>query len=624
MLQVLREKASSWIIKILLGFLVVAFAIWGINDVFLGERDPAVAKVGGVKITRSNFEESYRDELNRLRQVLGNIDRETAQRMGIDRQVLDRIVNRTALNLAARDLGIVTSDHMVNKQIRSDPRFQDEKGVFDRNRFYQSLRAANVAESYFVATLKESLATDHLVQAVTANIPVPKALIDPMTRFRSEERVAKTVLVPPPPLGQAEEPKEEDVAAYYKANTQRFMAPEYREVTFVHLDPAELAKEITIPEERIKESYPQRLDEFTLRDRRKVKQVVFRTEAAATAAAALIKAGKSLAEAAKENGKPVKVVNLDWVEKSDLLTDIAGPVFALKKGEISAVLKSPLGWHIVQVEDAQQGRVKPLEEVREQVRNALAVTEAQNNIFSLANQLEDALAGGADIRSAAARINVKAHHIPALDRQGRGKDEKPIAEIPKGGNFLAVAFETEEGQNSALTETRAGGFFLLTVNKVTPPKAKPLKEVRSTAVMSWKAEQQAAKAEKRAKAILEKIRKGTPIETVAKEEKLEVKTTPPFTRLTHEAQTGVPAALAEKLFSFKPGEADMAESAKGFVVGVLVSANPTGGKDRAEIEKGTLEEVKDGISADLTDQLIDAFRGRFTIKTYPDLLKERL
>lgn len=624
MLTVLREKASSWVIKILLGFLVIAFAIWGINDVFLGERDPAVAKVDGVKISRSRFEEAYREELNRLRNVLGNIDRESAARMGIDRRVLDRMVDRTALHLAAQDLGIVTSDHMVNKQIRSDPRFRDSKGRFDRNLFYQALRGANMGEAYYVSSVRESLATEYLTRAVSANIPVPKALVDPMTRFRSEERVAKTVLVPPPPLGQAREPKEDEIAAYYKANTPRFMAPEYREVTFVNLDPKALAKKVAIPEDRIKESYEARIDEFTLRDRRKIKQVVFRTEAAAKSAAALIKKGKSLAEAAKETDKNLKVVNLGWVEKKDLLSDIAGPVFAVAKGKISGVLKSPLGWHIVEVEDAEKGRKKPLKEVHDQVREALAVAEAQNNIFSLANKLEDAVAAGDDIKTAAAKINVEARTIKALDRQGRGRDGKAVANMPQGGNFLRTVFETDEGQNSVLTETRDGGFFMLTVNKITPPKAKPLKEVKSIAVMSWKADQQAAKAETRAKAILEKLKKGTPIEEVAKAEKLEVKTTPPFTRLSHEAQSGVPAALAEKMFAFKPGEAGMAESAKGFVVGVLVSANPNGGEDKAKIEKETLDEVRDGMAEDLTGQLIEAFRDRYSITTYPDRLRTRL
>ncbi|MDX1483131.1 MAG: peptidyl-prolyl cis-trans isomerase [Alphaproteobacteria bacterium] len=624
MLQVLREKASSWVIKILLGLLIVAFAIWGINDVFLGERDPAVAKVGGVKIPRSEADQALRDELNRLRPVLGSIDRDTAFRMGLAAQVLNRLVNRTAINLGAHDLGIAVSDQMVSRMIRSDRRFHDSHGHFNRNLFYQALSNANMTEAYYVASLKESMASEQLNGVISANVPVPKALVDPLVRFRSEERSARTVLVQPAPLGQQRDPTAQELEAFYKANTQRFMAPELRSVTFVHIDPAELAKEIQVSEERIKAAYQQRRDEFTLRDRRKVSQVVFRTQSAAQAAAAAVKAGKALAEVAKEDGKSLKVVKLGWVEKTDLVTDIADPVFALKKGETSGVLKSPLGWHIVAVEESELGRVKPLSEVRKQVRDSLALAEAQNSVFALANQLEDALAGGADINAAAGRINLKAVTVPALDSQGRDRAGKAVPNLPIGGSFLRTAFEVGEGELSTLMETQGGGYYILIVNKVTPPEAKPLDEVRSTAIIEWKAEVLAKAAEERARGILDRLKKGEKLEAVAKAEKLEIKATKPFTRLSHEAQSGVPAALAEKLFSLKVGEAAMAESAKGFVVGVLESIKPGAGERKTAVKDGTLNEIREGITADLSDQLVDAFRKRVSITTYPDLLRDRL
>lgn len=624
MLQVLREKASSWVIKILLGLLVIAFAIWGINDVFLGERDPAVAKVGSIKIARSKVDEALREELNRLRPVLGNIDRDAALRTGLANQVLTRMVNRTAVNAAAADLGIVASDQMVNQNIRSDRRFQDSSGKFSRALFYQALTTANVAEGYYVSSLKNNLPAQHLDDAVTGHIPVPKTLVDPLTRFRSEERTALTVLVPPEPLDKAREPNEGELQAFYDSNKSGFMAPEYRDVSFVYLDPKELAKEVSVSDEKIAESYKQRIEEFKLRDRRKISQVVFKTEAAAKAAVAAIKAGKSLAEAAKENGTNMKVVNLGWVEKKDLFTDLARPVFALKKGQTSGVLKSPLGWHVISVEDSEKGRTKPLSEVRDQVRGHLAAEEAQNSIFALANQLEDSLAAGADIKSAAAKLNVKAVNVPALDAQGLAPNGKAVAKLPIGGNFLRTAFETRDGEISTLQETQGGGFYILAVNKVTPPKVKPLKDVRTQAVTAWKAEQQAQAALKRAEAIVARLKKGDKLEAVAKDEKLEVKKSPPFTRLTHEAQSGVPAALSEKLFDLKVGEAAMAESPKGYVVGVLASVSAGDGKEKQAVEKEVTEEIREGIAADLSQQLVQAFRQRYTIKTYPNLLRDRL
>jgi peptidyl-prolyl cis-trans isomerase D len=296
----------------------------------------------------------------------------------------------------------------------------------------------------------------------------------------------------------------------------------------------------------------------------------------------------------------------------------------LKKGETSGVLKSPLGWHIVTIEDFEKGRVKPLSEVRAQVRKALAANEAQDSIFKLAQDLEDSLAAGADINTAARRLNVKAINIRALDRQGLGPNGTGAGKIPVGSNFLSTAFQVVDGEISTLNETQAGGFFILIVNKITLPKVKPLSSVRGVAISAWKAEQQAKAASARAKAIIARLKKGHKLEAIAKDERLEVKTSPTFTRLTHEAQSGVPAALSEKLFTLKVGDSAMAESAQGFVVGVLTTVSAGSGKEKTAIEKGTQGEIRQGLAADLSTQLIDAFRKRFTIKTYPDLLRDRL
>ena len=391
------------------------------------------------------------------------------------------------------------------------------------------------------------------------------------------------------------------------------MAPEFRDVTFIHLAPELLAKEISVPEDQIKKSYDERIEEFTFPDRRKIAQVVFKSKAAAEAVAAAVKAGKSLAQAAREKDKTWKVVNLGWVEKRDLFRELAKPVFALKKGATSAPVKTGAGWHIVTVEDSEQGRDKPLSEVREALRMDIARSKALDDILTLVNDLQESLAGGVSIYSAAAKLNIKAHRL-TIDARGRGRAGKAIKNLPGGGNFLRTVSQTQEGETSPLNETQDGGFYIFIVNKVIAPALKPLKEVRDLAIIFWKAEQQAKATEKRAKGILGRLKKGNKLAAIARAEKLEIKKSAPFTRLTHEAESGIPAALAEKLFSIKSGEAAMAKSEKGYVVGVLTSVCPAVGKQKGDIQKAALEEIRSGIASDLFEQLVAAFRKRVTIR----------
>ena len=177
MLQALRNQASSWVIKILLGFLILSFAIWGINDVFLGERDPVVAKVGSVKMTRSQVNDEIREEVNRLQPLFGGrLNRAEADRMGITGQVLENIVNRAAVSQGANDLGIAISDQLVARRIQSDATFFNSRGEFDRSIFAQVLSRAGMNEAYYVASLKRDMASSEINRALASTVTVRKTV----------------------------------------------------------------------------------------------------------------------------------------------------------------------------------------------------------------------------------------------------------------------------------------------------------------------------------------------------------------------------------------------------------------------------------------------------------------
>lgn len=624
MLQALRNQASSWVIKILLGLLVVSFAIWGINDVFLGERDPAVIKVGDTKLARSQVNDEIREEMNRLQPLFGGrLDRAEADRMGVTAQVVENIVNRAAVSQGARDLGITISDQLVARRIQTDATFFNSRGQFDRAIFAQVLSRAGMNEAYYVASLKRDLAAAEINRAIAGAVPVPSTIVDPLVNFRSERRVARAVVVPLVPESAVAEPTAAEIEAYYKANTQRFMAPQLRDVTWIELDPAVMAGEIAVAEDRLKRAYEEHKDEFATRDRREVDQVVFRTEAAAQEAAKQVAAGKSLADAAKAVDAALKVVSLGWVERKDVLPEIADPVFALKKGETSKPLKSALGWHIVSVKNAEVGRQKTFEEVREQLRKDLATREAADAILALTNKVEDALAAGTPLDEAARQLNLKARRAESIDARGRNAAGEAINDLPKGGNFLRAAFETQDGQDSALTETQNGGFFILRVNKVTPPAVRPLDAVRAEVAKARKAEARAKATEARAKAILERLKKGETIDAVAKAEKLTPKTTPAFTRLTHDAESGMPAALMDQIFGLKPGQAAMAEGNAGYTVAVLTEVRGPSDKEKSDTANSLREELRQGIAGDLFQQFVGALRTGYDVTVKTDLLRER-
>jgi peptidyl-prolyl cis-trans isomerase D len=619
----MRQHATSWVVKILFGLLILSFGLWGINDIFLGERDPTVAKVAGVKIPLSQLNDAVKQEIERFQPIFGGaLDPQQAKQLGLIDQALERLIDRAVFNKAASDLGLAVGDQMVLRHIQNEPAFRDALGQFDRAHFQQVLMANNLTEERYVSLLRRDLATRQLAGVVGVDAPVPTVLTESLHRYREESRIADTVAVPANESTTPSPPDEATLAEYYKANSDRFMAPEYRSISYVAIDPAALAEEVEVSDERLRSEYAARVNDFTLRDRRNVDQLVLRDETQAKRVADLMGQGRSLEDASKDAGVTAQIVKLGWVERADLLGEIAAPVFALKAGQHSAPLKSPLGWHIVRVNGAEEGRVRPLEEVRDQLRKDIGGREASDAAHNLSIKLEDALAGGATLDEAANQIGVKVAKVPPVESNGLTEAGKAAPSLPPDQVFLRTAFATPENQESTLLELANNVFAVLHVDKIQPAAAKPLEQVKNDLIASWQDEQRRAAAEKRAQGLLDKVKAGQTLAAAAASEKLPVKTTAAFTRATHESEAGLPEAIKADVFSLKAGEAAMGESREGYVVAVLkeVRPAPTLAADARSRLDGQLAQ---SIGGDLLDQFAGALRQRYDVEIERSVIDSR-
>lgn len=623
MLQSMRQHATSWVVKILFGLLILSFGLWGINDIFLGERDPTVAKVAGVKIPLSQLNDAVKQEVERFQPIFGGaLDSQQAKQLGLVDQALERLIDRAVFNKAASDLGLAVGDQMVLRHIQNEPAFRNALGQFDRAHLQQVLMANNLTEDRYVALLRRDLATRQLAGVVGIDTPVPTVLTESLHRYREESRVVDTVIVPAAAATTPAPPDEATLAAYYKMNSDRFMAPEYRTISYVTIDPTALAEEIAVSDEQLLSEYAARVNEYTLRERRDVDQLVLRDESDAKRVADLMSKGRSLEAAIKEAGMTAQIVKLGWVERADLLGEIAAPVFALKAGQHSAPLKSPLGWHIVRVNGAEDGRVRPLAEVRDQLRKDIAGRQAGDAAHNLSIKLEDALAGGASLEEAAGQIGVKVAKLPPIEANGLTDAGKAPSNLPPEQVFLRTAFATPENQESTLLELANNVFAVLHVDKIQPAAAKPLDQVKNDLIASWQDEQRRAAAEKRAQGLLDKVKAGQTLAAAAAAEKLPVKTSPAFTRATHESEAGVPEAIKADVFSLKAGEASMGESREGYVVAVLKEVRPA--PTLADEARSRLDDqLAQSIAGDLLDQFAGALRQRYDVKIERSVIDSR-
>ncbi len=617
MLSSIRKRTGGIVVKSLLILLIVSFGAWGVNDMLGYNVSPtsAVAQVGDVDIPAQELYADVQREVARLRPLFGNrFTIEQARQMGIIDAVLNRQINNAATRVAANDFGIAIGDGLVRRSIMAQPTFNGLAGNFDSGRFRQLLQANGLTEDGYVATVRGDLMIGQYVGSLDSGIAAPKVMVDAVYRYRRETRVVETALVSDESVTDVAAPTEAELIAYHKDNAKQFTAPEYRRLTYVSLNADDLAKEILVSDEQMREAYDSRAAEFTTPATRKVRQMLLSDEAKAKQAAKQLSEGRDFAVVAKEvAGQEAAGLELGVVTRPDLLPELADAVFGLAKPGVSGAVQSSLGWHIFEISAITTGGGKPFEAVKETLKRDVARELAVDSLFDLSNRFEDQLGGGASLEEAATALNLKAVRVDSIDRSGNGADEKPVTGRPEGNVFLESAFATEEGSESALTENGEAGYFIVRVDGVTAPALRPLAAIRARVVKAMTDGRRADAAKQAAEKIVTRLNANGELATITAEAALKVETSDPVTRDKRAGTAGLTQELIGLVFDLELGKAAMARVEGGYRVAVLkliTPANPAADKDGAKEVAGSLT---DSMRGDLGAQLTAALRQRLGV-----------
>lgn len=615
MMQSLRKQAKGFLAFILFGLLILSFAVWGIQDIF----SPVTGRTVVIEVGDSEIpaELVYRDvqrEMQALRQRSGvSLDLEQAMQFGLVNQVLSRLVGTALLDQGTREMGVAVSDKLVSDAVQNDRNFRDPFGKFDPARYSQLMRSQGLSERGYEEILRGDLARRQLASGITASATVPKSMAHAIYSHRREQRVAEIVFFANDNVTGIPSPSESQLEAYHKENEARFMAPEYRQVTAVIIRPDDLAADIKVSNEQLREAYRDRLYEFETLEHRTVEQFLFADAGKAGDAYRRITGGEDYASVGKDllGEDPLP---LGSIAKADLpIQALADAAFALESGGVSAPVETGLGWHILRVTKIEEGRTKSFEEARETLAKSITSELAADAAIQLGEDLDKEVGSGTGIDEAAGRLNLAVTRIEAMDARGRGRGGKEIATIPQRSSFVSQAFELAEGEDGLLSDAEDGAYFILRVDAVTLAAVRPLASIRTKVADAWSAERRAEAARKKAEALAGKLTAGGTLADLAKKESLSTRTTGPFTRDGEGAGESVSTAMVEKLFRIREGESAWAEAKDGYVVGVLKEiskANPLG--DSAGVAKVT-DGLRRAVASDLVAQFSAALRDRYPV-----------
>lgn len=611
MLQAMKSKAATWVVRVLAVFLIISFAAWGVEDMIRAPGLPTdVADVGATKITANEFGTAFRRQVEQLRRTLGpDVDSEQARNLGVAESTLNGLISQRLLDLYAEENGIIVGDDQVVRRLRAEPAFRGPDGSFDRVIFHSALSRLGISEQRYVEDLRQDIRMSHLTGVLHAASVAPDPLVRTLYHYRNDRRIARFVEIARPAESTLPRPSDSTLTDFHKKNAAAFTAPERRDLAVLYLDPKDVAAEIEPAEEDLRTEYEDRLQQLSIPERRNISQIVVGDEAAARRAIEALRSGRDIADVARSvAGMDEDAVSLGLLTREDLPQEIADAAFALQPNIPGEPVRSPLGWHILLVDRIEPGRTPSFAETRVNIREDLAREQAIDAIVKLANQVEDTLAGGAALEEAAGQVNAKLLRFRSVEPSGRSIDGDPKDGLLVLRRFLEAAFETNAAEVSDLVETSLGGYFIVRVDRVVPPALEPFDRVRKEVAAAWRFDRLNEAARKRAERLLSEVKSGRSFDTAAREFGLTIKTSSAFTRFDQGGDTPLPPSLAAALFKAKQGEAALGATEAGYAVAILdriEPANPSSDKDGFDRVR---EEVMNAMGSDLLSQYTTALR----------------
>jgi peptidyl-prolyl cis-trans isomerase D len=563
MLRGIHNATSTWlgkgIMAVIMGGLIISFAIWGIGDIFRGFGLNSALKIGNTEISIEQFRQYYNDRLQQLgRQVGRPITPDQARATGLDRQVLSQLVAETTLDEQAKALRLGISNAEIASRITNDPNFRGINGQFDRSRFEELIRQAGFTEGRFVEEQRRVTLRRQIAQSVGGDFPVPVAAMTALNQYQYEKRVIEYLALGPAQAGDVPVPTPEVLGKFFEERKVLFRAPEYRKITLLSMSPADLAKPDAVSDSDAKNYYELHKASYGTPERRELHQIVFAKPEEAAAAHERIAKGASFADLAKERGLKDSDIDVGLVTKADVIDPVvADAAFALKAGEVSTPVKGRFGSVLLQVGKIEPGNQKTYEEVAPQIKREIAESRAKTEIGNLRDKFEDERAAGSTLAETAKKLGLKSRTIDAVDRSGRGPDGKPIADLPKTPDAIAAGFGSDVGVDNDPLQLPNGGYLWFDVTGITPARERALDEVKDQVEARWRDDEIAKRLQARTDDMVGKLKAGTTLAQLATESGLKVVTAPDLQR----GKPGgfAPAKLVDAAFKTPKGVPASAE-----------------------------------------------------------------
>ncbi len=625
MLEAMRNAAQGVvgkaIMSVVMGLIIVSFVIWGVGDMLRGFTASTVASVGGAKISSQEYHYAYQRTLQQYqRQMRQPFTNEQARAIGLDRQVLQRLISEAALDVEAHKLGLDISDDALRNLITSNPAFRDKSGAFDPQRFASLLRDNDLNEQTYLSDLRKSALRQFIFAALTTGLAAPKAETKAEADYEGQTRSADYFVLPAAAAGDIPAPSEDALKAFFNDRKSSYRAPEYRSMDVVALEPQTLANPAEVSDADAEAAYAGvagKDPRFGSSEKRDLQQILFPNPAEADAAEARIKAGASFDDIAKARGLTPKDTDLGETTKDEMIdTAEANAVFALPQGGVSGVLTTQFGPVVVRVKSIRPSTVKPFAEVADEIKRQVSAGRSGDKIQAIHDKIEDARVSGKSLAEAAKEAGLTAQTVAAVDAQGKDPSGNPVG-LPDKTDLSRAAFASDVGLDEAPLQTPDNGYVWFAVTKVDPSHERSFEEARPEVEAQWRAEQVDKALAAKTDDLVKQIRSGAGVADVAKSVGAEPKSAADI----HRDDKSLPESVVAAIFREPADGSGSAATPEGRTV-FKITADKTPPVDFADLRVKATAEKLDGATRDsLLDHYIAALLGSLGVTVHPNVLQ---
>lgn len=516
MLQAIRDKTRGWIAYVIVAILVVPFALFGLYNYVGGGGPQVVATVDGEDISRHQFDQAWQQRQADLRRVLGDqFDLSQLNTAVLRRDTLDELVDRQLLINFARDHGLQVSDGDVVRAIRAQPLFQVD-GVFSSERYRAILAQNRLSAEQYESQLRRDLALDLVARALGIGTFVNQRELERVVGLQWQERQVGWIDLPQAAFVSDEPLAESQIEAFFTQTADQYRAPEAVRLSYIELDPSELAAQISVSDADVQARYRQLQDAAQAQSAREIRHILTETEDEIRAAQEQLNEGATFAEVAQERsidrGSAANGGALGLLQPGDLEEAFESVAWELEIGERSGPVQTSSGWHLIEVTNVRLSDLPELSDMAAEIEEELARAEADRLLFEQGNTLDTLAFDHPDsLEPAADALGVD---IQATDWISRQYDGEGIGAEPAVRNAAFSAAVLSRGENSPLLELSEGRYAVVRVEAHREARQQTLEEVQPQVEARLREQMARERAEEAANQLARRIVSGQPLADV--------------------------------------------------------------------------------------------------------------